>query len=318
VTRVAPPRQSTAPSPSVVTLPELEPAPPILDFLDHRFPRVGHEVWRRRLAEGKVLSGDGTPVTLETPYRAHARLLYFREVDDELRIPFEEEILYRDDDLLVADKPHFLNVTPGGGAVNECLLYRLRRRTGLPDLVPVHRLDRATAGLVLCAVRRESRAALTELFARRWVLKEYLAVAPVPEPPQHQRAWTVANRLVPGEPPFRMREAPEGSGEPNAVTRIELLEIHDGRGLFHLTPETGKRHQLRIHLASLGFPILHERYYPELQPERPVDFSRPLQLLAWRLSFPHPATGEEKVFTSERGLAGWPLKPALPRSARSR
>ena len=305
---------SIAPFPSWVSIPETADFPTVLDFLDHRFPRVGRETWRSRFERGKVLDEAGRPVTPGAPCVPQSRLRYFREVEHEPRIPFRETVLHRDEHLLVADKPHFLPVVPAGPYVNECLVYRLRQATGEEELTPVHRLDRVTAGLVLCSLRRESRAAYTRLFAERRVEKEYLAVARLPnrstespapeaEPLRPGRRWTLKSRLVRGTPPFLTREMP---GPPNAVTHLELLGRHGDLGLFRAVPKTGKKHQIRFHLASLGFPVLHERYYPELLPEAPVDFDRPLQLLARRVGFTDPVTGEERLFVSRRRLAHAP------------
>lgn len=290
---------SRAPAPSWVAIPEEPDSLTVLDFLERRFPHVGRGVWRGRLDRGKVLDEQGRPVAAGDPCLPRTRLRYFREVEQEPQIPFQERVLYRDRHLLVADKPHFLPVVPAGPYVNECLLYRLRETTGEPELTPVHRLDRATAGLVLCSVRGETRGAYARLFARREVDKEYLAVARISAEPRTCR-WTLSSRLVRGTPPFRIREV---EGEPNAVTHLELLASAQGRGVFRAKPETGKKHQIRFHLASLGFPIVHERYYPELMPEAPLDLDRPLQLLARRLTFRDPVTGVERSFTSERRLA---------------
>jgi tRNA pseudouridine32 synthase/23S rRNA pseudouridine746 synthase len=301
---------SIAPYPSWVAIPENADFLTVLDFLEHRFPRVDRAAWRSRFDRGLVLDESGRPMTPEAPCLPRTRLQYFREVDQEPRVPFREHVIYRDEHLLVADKPHFLPVVPAGPYVNECLVYRLRRATGEDELTPVHRLDRVTAGLVLCSVRRETRTAYARLFAQRRVEKEYLAVARMPTRssvatdsgmafrPGHR--WIVASRLVRGTPPFLTREAP---GPANAVTRLELLARGDGLGLFRALPVTGKKHQIRFHLASLGFPILHERYYPELLPKAPVDFDRPLQLLARKLAFRDPLTGEPRVYVTRRRLA---------------
>lgn len=296
-----PERRSTAPRPSIVTLPDLAPPPSILDFFDHRFPRVGRETWRQRIVRGKVLGEDGAPIGLGTSYVAGTRLLYFREVEREPAVPRGERIVFESREILVADKPHFLPVTPAGPYVNECLLYRLLRRTGLRDLAPVHRLDRETAGLVLLSADPATRSLYGGLFARGAVVREYLAVARVPREPEGRR-WRVATRLERGEPWFRMQVVP---GPANAVTGIELLAWRDGFGLFRLLPETGKKHQLRLHLAGLGFPVLGDRSYPELLPEAPPDLSRPLQLLARRLTFRDPVSGEAVDVQSGRRLA-WP------------
>jgi len=289
---------SIAPSPSWVSIPKDAEPRTVLDFLDHRFPHVGRDTWRQRLDHDKVLDEDGRPVAADALCRDHLRLRYFREVTSEPRVPFREGILYRDEHLLVADKPHFLPVVPAGPYVNECLLYRLRRATGEPHLTPVHRLDRATAGLVLCSLQPQTRGAFARLFAERRIEKHYLAVTRVPTEPR-QRRWTLESRLVRGHPPFRIREV---SGRPNASTHLELLAWRDGCGVFRALAQTGKKHQIRYHLAALGFPLLHERYYPELMPKAPVDFERPLQLLAQRVTFRDPITGEAREFESRQRL----------------
>lgn len=295
--------ESRAPTPSYTTLPFLaEPPASLLEGLTRRFPRVGEDVWRSRMAAGRVTFDDGEEITPATPYRPGRRVRYFREVAEEPEVPFHEEILYRDEELLVADKPPFLPVVPGGPYVNECLVYRLRRRTGEEDLVALHRLDRETAGLVVCSLRRRHRGLYGRLFMEGRVEKEYLAVARLGAAEPGVRAWTVENRLERGEPWFRMRTV---AGKPNARTRIDLDERCEGLGLFRLRPETGKKHQLRVHMSGLGMPILHDRYYPDLEPERPDDFTRPLQLLASGLRFRDPLSGRELVFKSRQRLT-WP------------
>ena len=295
---------SRAPAPSYATLPRLaEPPATVYEHLVRRFPHVGADVWRTRLAAGAVTFDDGERVSEDTAYRPLARVRYFRAVAEEPAVPFAEDVVYRDERILVADKPHFLPVTPGGPYVNECLTYRLRRRTGLDALQAVHRLDRDTAGLVLFAVDADVRGLYARLFMEGRVEKEYLAVAAVPEEPE-RRTWEVASRIVRGEPWFRMRIVP---GPVNARTLVELVDWRDGRGLFRLVPSTGKKHQLRLHLASLGFPIVGDRYYPELLPESPPDFGRPLRLVASALTFRDPVSGRALRFRSRRLVTlDWP------------
>ena len=238
------------------------------------------------------------PISLDYDYRPGAKLHYFREVKDEPRIPFEADILFEDADLLVADKPHFLPVTPGGRFVSECLLNRLKDATGNADLTPLHRLDRDTAGLVLFSKRPETRAPYSELFAVGKLHKRYEACCHVPKTPE-QKQWELKNRIVDAEPWFLSKVV---AGKPNAHSKIELLHVAGDRGLFRLEPVTGKKHQLRVHLNLLGFPIIHDRFYPELQPEAPDNFSKPLQLLAKQLEFVDPLNGEARAFSSNREL----------------
>lgn len=257
-------------------------------------------IWAQRFHAGKVLDASGAALTLASLYRPQGKLLYFREVETEPSIPFTETILYQDDDLLVADKPHFLPVIPGGGYVAECLLGRLRQRTGIQDLTPLHRIDRETAGLVLFSVKKESRGRYAELFMAGGVEKSYLALsASVPGP--ERSAWEVENRIERGEPRFWMRIVP---GEINARSLITLLEEKNGIARFLLQPLTGKTHQLRLHLSNLGFGILNDRYYPELQGESVDDFTAPLQLLSKKIRFRDPLSGAMREFCSEREL--WP------------
>ncbi len=207
-------------------------------------------------------------------------------------------VIHKDDDLLVVDKPHFLPVVPAGSWVNECLLYRLQRATGLTELTPVHRLDRLTAGLVLFSIDPTSRASYHRLFDDRRVRKHYHAVAHAPSQPK-RREWLIENRLERGEPWFRMATV---AGPANAVTRIELVSWRDRFAHFRLEPETGKQHQLRVHLSDLGYPIVGDPLYPTLQPKGPPDYDKPMLLLARRLQFRDPVSGEEMDFTSSAVL----------------
>lgn len=285
--------------PSVVTLPAAQATyPSIVEFLCRAFPAISRDQWAQRIRDGKVMNDRGEPITADTPYAPCKRIFYFREVENEPVIPFAEQILFQDDEILVACKPHFLPVTPGGRYVEECLLNRLRNRTGLIDLAPLHRLDRETAGIVIFSVNPTTRGLYHELFMRRAVDKIYHALAEVNQPPRENH-WTVENRIVQGEPRFRMKTVP---GAANARTHIQLLEVKDNRGLFHLQPVTGKTHQLRLHMSSLGFGIINDWVYPDLQPERDDDFDQPLQLLAKEIRFHDPVAGNDREFRSEREL----------------
>jgi tRNA pseudouridine32 synthase/23S rRNA pseudouridine746 synthase len=286
--------------PSVVTMPVAEkPYPSIVEFLCRTFPAISRNQWVERILEGKVLDDQGKPITTETKYSPSQRIFYFREVENEPVIPFAEQVLFQDDELLVACKPHFLPVTPGGRYVEECLLNRLRRRTDIAGLAPLHRLDRETAGIVIFSVNPITRGRYHELFMHGKVEKTYRALAEVNEPPRENQ-WTVENRIVRGEPRFRMKTVP---GIVNARSHIQLLEVKGNRGLFRLQPVTGKTHQLRLHMSGLGFRIINDRVYPDLQPERDDDFDRPLQLLAKMIRFHDPVSGQDREFRSGRELS---------------
>ena len=272
----------------------------VLDFLAERHASVGAAVWAARMREGRVVDEAGRRLTPESPYRAGARVYYYREPGAETRVPFEERVLHLDAHLLVADKPHFLAVAPAGRFLRETLLVRLKRRTGLDTLVPVHRIDRETAGVVVFSVNPSTRGAYASLFQRREVSKVYEALSRAR--PALDFPVTRRSRIVAGEPFFRMKEV---EGEPNSETRVDVLRRPgDGGTLYEARPLTGRKHQVRVHLAALGLPVVNDRLYPEALPDSPADFSAPLKLLARSVAFRDPLTGRERYFESERELQG--------------
>ncbi|HEL3197535.1 TPA: pseudouridine synthase [Stenotrophomonas maltophilia] len=285
-----------------MTLPSRLQLPPghwssLLDGLCARFPRIDRAQWQDRFARGRVQDAQGRALAPDMPWQVGLEIQYFREVADEPVIPFAETILHLDAHLLVADKPHFLPVTPAGGYVRETLLSRLVARTGNTELVPLHRLDRLTAGLVLFSTQAATRDAYQRLFRERRIGKTYEALAPAL--PGLAFPLQRDSRLVPGEPFFRMAEVP---GEPNARSRIELIEAEGPVWRYRLRPETGRKHQLRVHMAMLGAPIEGDDLYPQLmlRPDEAVE--APLQLLAQGLAFDDPLSGEPRRFSSQRRL----------------
>ena len=250
------------------------------------------------MARGLVTTPEGLTLHEDSPYEHGTTVFYIKEVPSEPAPVELETILFQDDEILAADKPHGMSVTPSGDQIARSLLNRLRESTG-DDLVPLHRLDRDTAGVVLFGRKPSSRARYHALFSEGNIEREYLAVAELSEPPQTTR-WIVENRLVPGKPWFRRRIE---SGKANARTKIEFIESRAGLGLFRLIPRTGKKHQLRIHMSSSGYPILGDPFYPEIR--QPQDPDLPLQLLAYRLSFVDPFTEILREFRSMRQLRGF-------------
>ena len=265
----------------------------VLDSLCAQFAAIGREQWLDRIARGRVLDGQGVAITPYTPYREGLRIHYYREVVDEQPIPVVETVLHVDEHLVVADKPHFLPVTPAGGFVEQTLLRRLIRRLDNPDLVPLHRIDRLTAGLVLFSANPASRAAYQALFRERRIDKRYEAWAPALPALAFPRLHR--SRIVAGEPFFRMREI---AGEPNSETRIEPIERGGDIWRYLLHPVTGRKHQLRVHMAALGAPIVGDTLYPVLADKSVDDYQRPLKLLAHSLAFVDPITGEPRRFES--------------------
>jgi tRNA pseudouridine32 synthase/23S rRNA pseudouridine746 synthase len=274
--------------------------PDLQSFLQQRFPNIELAVWQARAERGELLEADGAPCRLEQAYRAGKQLFYYRELEQETPIPFQETILYQDQHIVAVDKPHFLPVTPSGRFLQETLLVRLKQRLQLPDLTPIHRLDRETAGVVLFSHRQDTRGAYQALFRERQVEKEYEALAPPLAEPHPPLPFIYHSRIVQGEPFFCMQQV---AGEPNAETEIDLLAQHGALVLYRLRPKTGRTHQLRVHMAALGAPILNDGFYPHALPCKGDDFSRPLQLLARSLRFIDPINGELRELRSGRTLA---------------
>lgn len=269
----------------------------MLEFLQQYFPEVDTAIWLARMEKGGVVDADGMRILPGQPYRAGGLIYYYRELADESPVPFEEIVLFRDEHLLVVDKPHFLPVTPSGRYLHETLLVRLKKKLQLEHLTPIHRLDRETAGVILFSHNSASRGDYQSLFHKREMHKVYEALAATL--PDQQIPLIYRSRLVKGEPFFRMQEV---SGEPNSETRIELLEQRGNVARYRLSPVTGKKHQLRVHLAALGIPIVNDAVYPRLLAEKGDDYSQPLQLLARSIAFKDPYTGLERYFESGRVL----------------
>ncbi|MEU0431822.1 RluA family pseudouridine synthase [Streptomyces sp. NPDC006290] len=262
---------------------------------------AGDGVIDTMIDEGLIVCEDGRPLTAEAAYAPGMFVWFHRELPDEEPVPFPLDVVYRDEHIVVADKPHFLATTPRGSHVAETALARLRRELDLPELGAAHRLDRLTAGLVLFTVRPGERGAYQSLFRDRLVGKEYEAVAPYAAGLGLPR--TVTSRILKERGVMAAREV---AGEPNAVSGIELVEHRDGLGRYRLTPRTGQTHQLRVHMSALGVPILGDPLYPVVTGPVPTgDFRRPLQLLARTLEFTDPVTGRAHRFVSERVLEAW-------------
>jgi tRNA pseudouridine32 synthase / 23S rRNA pseudouridine746 synthase len=260
---------------------------PVLAELTVRFGAPA----RAKVLAGEVVDAHGAVVDETTALPGRSIVYLYREPPDEVPVPFDIPVLYRDANIVVVDKPHFLATMPRGRHVAQTALVRLRRELGLPELSPAHRLDRLTAGVLLFTTRREVRGAYQTLFARGLVSKTYLARAAVD--PALVLPRVVRSRIVKCRGHLQAVCEP---GVPNAETLVE--KVSDG--LYRLTPRTGRTHQLRVHMASLGLPIEGDPLYPNVIDVPAGDFSTPLQLLAQRIEFNDPVTGLRRVFVSRR------------------
>ena len=273
----------------------------LLDFFTSQFPHIDVSEWQARFQEGLVMTEEGQPVAANDLYQPNIHLLYFRRLAREPEIPFEETILFQDEHILVADKPHFLPVTPSGLYLHQTLLNRLKKKTGIQTLSPIHRIDRDTAGLVIFSVNPNERAQYQNLFRDRVVKKIYEAIAPHSEKLSQKLPMTYQCRLEESDHFLQMQEV---AGEPNADTYIELLKEMQPWARYRLTPGSGKKHQLRCHLNALNIPIKNDQIYPVLTPyqEYDLDFEKPLQLLAKTLYFIDPITKASREFHSQREI----------------
>lgn len=275
----------------------------LIEALCAHYPEVPREELAQRFAQRHVFGADGQPLAPDLPFRAPFEVHYYR-LFAEARIPAQESILYADEYLIAVDKPHFLPVHPAGKYLRETLVERLRQRLGCADLSPLHRLDRATAGVVLFARHPATRGVYQNLFRDRVVEKRYEALAP--PLPGRMFPLEYASRLERHADGFRSQEV---AGAPNAHTRIEVIERGPGLWRYALYPRSGQMHQLRAQMSALGAPIVNDGWYPTAQPSGPDDYSRPLQLLAQRVSFVDPVTGELREFCSRLCLAGFESAP---------
>lgn len=286
-------------SASCVVLPE-GVWPNVFEFLVARFAHIEPSVWQQRFANGLVLNEQGFALGVDAPYTAGHKVFYYRELPDEPALPVSEQVLFQDAHMVVVDKPHFMPVTPAGRYVQRSLLVRLKQRLGIDTLSPMHRIDRETAGLVLFSINSNERDAYHALFRSRAVHKVYEAVAPVRT--DVSMPVTRISRIASDVQFFKSCEV---AGEPNSETHVALVKQEGALGLYRLTPVTGQRHQLRVHMNALGLPIVGDQFYPQVLrgPHEEDDHSQALQLLAKGVSFIDPITGEPRHFVSQQNLS---------------
>jgi len=283
-----------------------------IEFLVQRFPAIQREVWLQRFLEGGILNAEGINIGPNQSVLHETHLLYFRHVADEPTLRFKAQIIFQDEHLIVADKPHFMPVTPGGQYVQQSLLVQIKQDFNLPELSPIHRIDRETAGLVMFSVRAKDRNAYQQLFRLQQVQKTYEAIAGIPESSPLNLVFpiTYKSMMASDEQFFKMRELTARecatTDQSNSETWIDCVErISQALARYILKPVTGQRHQLRVHMNALGLPILGDRFYPHVKylasEKDPLD--QPLQLLAKTIAFLDPLTGTPRKFTSNLKLA---------------
>jgi len=269
----------------------------VYDYLCTQFPHIQTSEWQSRFQKGLVYDAQGNSLNLNSPFQANSHCFYYRFLAHEVHVPFEHQILFENEHFMVIDKPHFLTMSPTGQYVQETLLVRLKKQTGIEHLTPIHRLDRETAGVVLISKNVASRGLYQQLFATRQVQKTYHAIAGYRE--ELRFPQIVRLRVDKGQPFYTMQVL---EGEPNSESEITLLEQKDHLAKYELKPHTGKQHQLRVHLNFLGIPILNDPFYPSVAHKADNNFSAPLQLLAKHIQFIDPITQQLMQFSSEQVL----------------
>jgi tRNA pseudouridine32 synthase / 23S rRNA pseudouridine746 synthase len=271
--------------------------PLLIQYLVERFTTLSRDELLRRMRCGDIVGDKGEALLPNEPYTAHRRIFYYRQVPTEKLIPFQETIIFQDDQILVADKPPFLTVLPAGKHLQETLLVRLRKSTGIDSLVPMHRIDRETSGLVLFTKVAQTRGLYQSLFDAKAIEKIYEAIAPTSArltfPMRYESRIEVSAAFM------QMHEV---DGVPNSCTQIECIQTQGAWSKYRINLETGKKHQIRIHFSALGIPIMNDQIYPVLQPADSDNYQKPLQLLAKSVKFIDPISGKERVFQSQRTL----------------
>ncbi len=300
----------------------------VFEYLVNRFYPHDPAIIAARFEAHEVKGANGQDVAATAPL-AGQKIWYYRELGNEREVPFDMPVLYEDQWILAIDKPHFLPTTPNGSFVAHTALAKLRVRENNPDLIPIHRLDRPTAGVVLFAKTKDARAPFQLMFQNRAVTKSYEAVAPVIPSLEPGNSLEVSTRIDKTHGRLQVRQLSEEQAsvqglELNArsiITCLSRFELSLGAVPAHSThnpalpmptgqmahykldPITGKTHQLRAHLWSLGAPIAGDVLYPHALPVAEDEPALPLQLLARTISFTHPITGKKITVSSQRQLA---------------
>ncbi|GAA6527042.1 pseudouridine synthase [Intrasporangium sp. DVR] len=284
-----------------IRMPQEGPWETLRDHLVERLRGITAAEVDRKLVAGEFVDAAGRPLPVDAPFVPRSVCWTHRDLPDEVEVPFEIDVLHRDERLVVIDKPHFLATMPRGRHVVQSALARTRVLTGLDRLTPAHRLDRPTAGVLMFTTEPRWRGAYQTVFAEGRVHKEYLAVAAVRddlELPLVRRTHVLKEHGA--------HQAREVTGrEPNAETLVELTARRGELGLYRLRPRTGRTHQLRCQLWGLGIPIVGDPLYPVEHDVPPDDFSEPLQLLSAVLEFDDPVDGTRRRFETSRTLAAW-------------
>ncbi|NYJ18670.1 pseudouridine synthase [Glaciibacter psychrotolerans] len=250
------------------------------------------------LAEERFVYESGASVVGADPYQPHTFVWFHRDLSEEIFVPGHIHVVHRDERIVVIDKPAFLSTIPRGRHVQQSVVVRLRAELGLPELSPLHRLDRVTSGVLILATEKRWRGAYQSMFQRGEVGKTYHALAALRA--DLELPVTVLNHLAKQRGQMQADVVP--GARANAESLIELESVVGDNGIYRLSPRTGRTHQLRMHMLGLGIPISGDPLYPVVQQVSVNDFTTPLQLLASAVAFTDPIDGGARNFESVRSL----------------
>jgi len=284
--------------PSTVKLPEIPPPDvrTIFDFFLLRFPRISRATWLERFAADKVWTDDES-IDAETHYRPLLEVHYLREVESEPPVREDYRVVWSDQHLMIVDKPPNLPVTPGGRWVRSCLLHLLHEATGNSHIVPLHRLDRLTSGLLLLSLDPTTRSHFSRLFQPQpMVEKTYTAVCEIQCDPLP--SFMSLDHHITRSPHEYWRQLVSPGAPSNAHCDCEVMAVENDLALVRVRPITGRKHQIRVQLADAGLPILGDPLYGTRPIHDPGDISQRLWLDAHRLevnAFPGPSGADEST-----------------------